>query len=764
VDSTASSPWVTPLDQATQISESLLGGKARRLVRLRQSGFRAADGFCLTTAAYRHFVEHNALERVIALELGRKPLESMRWEELWDAALRIRSAFLKAAVPLELAAAIRACHNTFGQEKNLAVRSSAPGEDSARASFAGIHESILDVAGSDALLHAVRVVWASLWSDAALLYRRELALDPLTSSMAVLVQEMVEGEVSGVAFGRDPADPTGNHAVIEVVPGRCSQLVDGLVDPDRWALHRSTGEVSNYQAGRRQAFPHAEPLLQERDLQTIWDALRRIESLFGGAVDMEWTLGQTELTILQARPISAFVEDENATRRWYLSLRPAAKRLQELAHRVSETLIPALEALGHRLAVDNLANLTDSALADALDERFAAVEHWRKVYWDEFIPFAHGVRQLALYYNDRVQPEDPYEFVGLLRGENLLALQRNRRLEALATLLAQNTALREALRPAAAPALEYDEFRSILTRAGKLPGASRFIAELDELLGENMDIAYGEQRLAAHPQHLLANLFELTQLLEQRAPTNVRPDPAPAELEHRLFAAVGAEQRAQAEEILAIGRLSWRLRDDDNLLLGRVEAQCLAALRVAADRLIGSGRLVRTATSPREQDAAVIAAALRDPKQDPIRLPATQQKQTIQYDEARFGRPRQMVGQPAAPGMATGLVRLIQTADDLQGFRAGEVLVCKAIEPTMTHLVPLARAVIEARGGMLIHGAIIARELGIPCVNGITDVAAVLRNGELVTVDGHLGIVTVGAPEFELEGVTLLAQSAPGEP
>jgi pyruvate,water dikinase len=69
----------------------------------------------------------------------------------------------------------------------------------------------------------------------------------------------------------------------------------------------------------------------------------------------------------------------------------------------------------------------------------------------------------------------------------------------------------------------------------------------------------------------------------------------------------------------------------------------------------------------------------------------------------------------------------------------------------MTHLVPLASAIVERRGGMLIHGAIIARELGIPCVNGVPKATEILQDGDLVTVDGHLGIVTVGAAEFELE-------------
>jgi phosphoenolpyruvate synthase/pyruvate phosphate dikinase len=79
------------------------------------------------------------------------------------------------------------------------------------------------------------------------------------------------------------------------------------------------------------------------------------------------------------------------------------------------------------------------------------------------------------------------------------------------------------------------------------------------------------------------------------------------------------------------------------------------------------------------------------------------------------------------------------------------VLVCDAIQPMMTHLVPLACAVIERRGGMLIHGAIIARELGIPCVNGISKLTELLDDGVVVTVDGHLGIVSVGEAELDLE-------------
>jgi pyruvate,water dikinase len=79
----------------------------------------------------------------------------------------------------------------------------------------------------------------------------------------------------------------------------------------------------------------------------------------------------------------------------------------------------------------------------------------------------------------------------------------------------------------------------------------------------------------------------------------------------------------------------------------------------------------------------------------------------------------------------------------LADFKRGEVLVCDAIEPNMTFLAPLAAAIIERRGGMLIHGAIIAREYGIPCVTGIPDATRVIQTGDTLTVDGYLGIVTI---------------------
>jgi pyruvate,water dikinase len=308
------------------------------------------------------------------------------------------------------------------------------------------------------------------------------------------------------------------------------------------------------------------------------------------------------------------------------------------------------------------------------------------------------------------------------------------------------------------------------------------LQEFERLVAGFLDVAYGGQRLAGRPELILGTVLEMARAasaqLETRSDdihadpdkqdtpsgqtrsTKLRrdrgaPDSIPAmTLEQRLLNAVGPERREEAQQILSIGRLSWRLRDDDNVLVGRLESQLLRALELAADRLRSAGRL-------RSDDPVGIAAsdlisqALRAPDGRVLLLPPEPESRTVFDRGPGVERPRQLVGQPASPGLATGRARSVRGPETLARFRAGEVLVCDAIQPTMTHLVPLACAIVERRGGMLIHGAIIARELQIPCVNGVANAVDLVEDGEIVTVDGYLGIVTIGLPEFDLEAQTV---------
>ena len=177
--------------------------------------------------------------------------------------------------------------------------------------------------------------------------------------------------------------------------------------------------------------------------------------------------------------------------------------------------------------------------------------------------------------------------------------------------------------------------------------------------------------------------------------------------------------------------LADQLRDDDNIYLGRIEAQLLAAVQEAKRRLEN-----RTDG----QDAKVLRQVLGEVDF------GTESKKSVPATTASGDRfqARQLIGQPAGPGIARGKARVVRRHSDLADFKHGEVLVCDAVDPSITFVVPLATAVVERRGGMLIHGAIIAREYGLPCITGIPDATTLIRTGEEITVDGYLGIVTLG--------------------
>jgi pyruvate,water dikinase len=184
-----SPPLSLPLHGLGANDVPFAGGKACALAALLRAGVEVPHGIVVTTHAYRRFLASTGLRERIALELRRKEIADMRWEELWDASLRVRNFFLTTGLPDDLRTALTQGLRTGGlTEVPLAVRSSAPGEDAASASFAGIHESYVNVRGEESVLHHIKLVWASLWSDGALLYRRELKLDPQRSAMAVVVQ------------------------------------------------------------------------------------------------------------------------------------------------------------------------------------------------------------------------------------------------------------------------------------------------------------------------------------------------------------------------------------------------------------------------------------------------------------------------------------------------------------------------------------------------------------------------------------------------
>jgi len=217
---------------------------------MQKSGMHVPEAICISTEAYVEYISSTGLREQMHMELYRKPFEEMRWEEIWDTALRIRNMFTKTPLPSTLQKQLRDTLASRFSNRPVSVRSSAPGEDSSKTSFAGLHESFVNVRGLESIQEHIRLVWASLWSDRALLYRQELGLDVEKSTMAVVVQEMVFGERSGVVFGMSPVHE--KQSAVEAVYGLNQGLVDGTVEPDRWILDRKSGHILSHRPARRE--------------------------------------------------------------------------------------------------------------------------------------------------------------------------------------------------------------------------------------------------------------------------------------------------------------------------------------------------------------------------------------------------------------------------------------------------------------------------------------------------------------------------------
>ena len=292
---------------ASPASLSELGGKGASLARLAAAGFPVPPGFVVSTAAYRRFVDDHDLQSLLADG---------------DAA-EIAAAFAGQQLPDEIAAEIIEAYRELGSPP-VAVRSSATAEDLADASFAGQQDSFLNISGDAQVLDAVLRCWASLWNERAMVYRARQQVDPADVAIAVVVQELVEAEASGVMFTADPITGDDSRIEINAVLGLGEALVSGQASADSFTVERGTGRVINSVISekmimtmrtatgtliaRSRSARRQEPALNAAQAAQLAALGVRIADLYKSPMDVEWCRSGDELFVVQARPITTAVQ------------------------------------------------------------------------------------------------------------------------------------------------------------------------------------------------------------------------------------------------------------------------------------------------------------------------------------------------------------------------------------------------------------------------------------------------------------------------
>lgn len=311
------------LDDVRADDLDLVGGKGASLGELTGAGLPVPPGFVVTASTYRAFIEDAGIDDELfsAVEVDHE--DSAALKEAHEAAHEL---IMGTPIPDDVREEILDAYRSIGEgDAFVAVRSSATAEDLPDASFAGQQETFLNVT-EDELLERVKECWASLFSERAIYYRNRKGFPHDKVDIAVVVQQMVDAEKSGVMFTRHPS--TGDmKVIIEAAWGLGEAVVSGTVSPDNYVVGREGGEVETATIADKKTMcvrdeetgetvmrdvpndRRHDRVLTDSEVDRLLELGELVEDHYESPQDVEWAVYDGDVYMLQSRPITTISED-----------------------------------------------------------------------------------------------------------------------------------------------------------------------------------------------------------------------------------------------------------------------------------------------------------------------------------------------------------------------------------------------------------------------------------------------------------------------
>lgn len=775
--------------------------------------------------------------------------------------LRVPRAFvIVGATPGNLPADLEARYRELGGAA-VAVRSSALGEDSADASFAGQYETILDVTGFDALRTAVDTCLASLQNERAATYRQQSAHGDTDVAMSVVVQNMAPAASAGVLFTADPVTGRRDRIVIDAVEGLGEALVSGHASPDHYLLDR-TGTT------REAQLEGATPILNDAVRRNLVASALAAEAAEGYPLDLEWAADAGgEIHWLQARPITHLPPDPNEldtpitdptqvfTRCNVGEMFPGActplsysftarsidvgMQMMHVQVGIQDAVVPDMRFLimnsGHLfLNLSTMSETATHALGASADQMALSV-CGRPV--TEFTisggdppprlrRIANGIRYIRYLLSQPTARRDMKHLVAELHfpeaATALAAWQEvDRRFPRIYDAMhyhlissAGSGVLTPTLLGVVAGGTEASEANHA-TVAALLAGA-------DDV--ESADIIAGaeriQQRVAAHPEgeasftraepglalewirsaaagaareefgrYLRDHGHRAIKELELRQP-EWREDPLPVirslQVALRQRDLVDAmPRRAETVEarpgrgvalLARMARQAVRSREETKSGLVAVTTRFKEAYRHLARLMVAEGLLPdadavfflthdELGRLARGSDIGMVAAAL-------ARREAFDVQETYEFADVFQGEPTRVDrdltatdsagvvrGSPVSRGRVTGVARIVRTIDEASALQRGEILIAPITDVGWTPYFSLIAGLVTDIGSAVSHGAVVAREYGLPAVVNTRIATRVFRTGDRIVLDGESGIVRLADDDGQSASSTRVEQS-----
>lgn len=320
--------WFKDIDKSDIDS---VGGKGANLGEMKRAGFPVPDGFVVTVAGYREFINKAGIQHEIESLLHGLDVNDAK--KLEKASLKIEKIITRSKFPPNIAREIIKAYFTLsgGSMKAalVAVRSSATAEDLPGASFAGQQATFLNVQGEANVIEKIKAAWASLFTARAIFYRETNKFDHFKVGIAVPVQKMVASEKSGVMFTINPVTNDKEQITIEAVLGLGEMIVQGAVTPDHYEVDKKTGKILVKEVHSQEKLMKlqrtenvvrslskregSQAKLTDREIVKLSELGRRLEKHYFFPQDSEWAIEKGNIYLVQTRPVTTVGKEKSSS-------------------------------------------------------------------------------------------------------------------------------------------------------------------------------------------------------------------------------------------------------------------------------------------------------------------------------------------------------------------------------------------------------------------------------------------------------------------
>lgn len=764
---------------------NIAGGKGASLGEMIQSGIPVPDGFVILSTTFDRFLLETDLTKEIDSIIN--TLNHKEIQIIENASEKIQGLIKNAIMPENIALEIKEKFKNLNSDY-VAVRSSATAEDGQDHAWAGQLDSFLNITEKD-LLEKVQYCWASLFTPRAIFYRFEKGLLTTQISVAVVVQKMIQSEVSGIAFSVHPVTEDRNQLIIEAGFGLGEAIVSGSITPDSYIVEKKPRRITHKNISeQKKAIVRSEEGNnwvaidnEKRKLQKLSDdqilelseIILNIEEHYGFPCDIEWAFENGNFYIVQSRPITTLI-DKNIVQK-FLSLIGSEKII--IFEADFYPLFVFLDWLNYYdqdgsmkniypffcykkgqstkayVSLSKYHNVPKLIFESYLDGKLVIEEVNKK-----YNTHGKGINSLYEKYYES-QPHDEEELLSDLSE----AYQHLQRLIALTLYLdtLDQQVIEEVLKERGVNINlnKIWEISQILDFVSFDARNTREIIDAIKVGGniERLQHIFTNYTYIPLPQDLVEKVgqFKVDEEIEKM-------EESLKEVEENKKIKKDKVESLSFEEKGVLKFIDWSswLRDDRKALINKADVlffnltsklyekwginQDLVPVSFVFEVLKGKGFNQNNSADVEKRKEKLLLIYYGEDRYE--ENPELSENEVKILDE-RFlsqNKPQDenvIKGEAASVGRAEGRVRIILKRSEFNDFEEGEILVTGMTRPEFVPLMKKARAIVTDEGGITSHAAIVSRELKKPCVIGTRIATQMLHNGDIVEVDAYNGVV-----------------------